>query len=222
MKFLSGLFVSLLLLPIVKAEDSSMQRQGSELGANLHKSCGRPITVDMLDYAYGRDELLAYEYPGLEYCQRLISLLGSACEAHSSNAGKLVRVSNIFCQRGSIEGPRMILRKNGDLVLLAVNGREDWEEWMKQELTSKLKIDFNANEKNEIKASQEKKEEQDEKKREAEQKAKEETQQKKIEALTAWFQAEVQKLTAKPTPDMSEKLEKLSQDYQEKIDALTR
>ncbi len=222
MKFISALLVSLISLPTVKADDSSMQRQGSELGATLQKSCGRPITVDLQDYAYGRDELMAYEYPGLEYCQRLISLLGSACEAHSANAGKLVRVSSIFCQRGSLEGPRMILRKNGDLVLLAVNGRDDWESWMKQELSTKLKIDFNANEKDEIKAAQEKKEDEADKKSEAEQKAKQETQQKKIEALTAWFQAEVQKLTAKPTPDMSLKLEKLTQEYQEKVDALTR
>lgn len=221
MKFLFLIFASF-IIPVAYASDSSMQRQGSELGANLQKSCGRPITVDMMDYAYGRDELMAYEYPGLEYCQRLISLLSSACEAHSANAGKLVRVSNIFCQRGSIEGPRMILRKNGDLVLLAVNGRDDWEAWMKQELAAKLKIDFNANEKNEIKVAKEKKEDEDDKKREAERNAKQETQQKKIEALTAWFQGEVQKLTAKPTPDMSQKLEKLTQEYQEKLDALTR
>lgn len=199
-----------------------MQRQGAQLATGLQKSCGRHITVDLMDYAYGRDELMAYEYPGLEYCQRLVSLLSSACEAHSANAGKLVRVGTIFCQRGSIEGPRMILRKNGDLVLLAVNGRDNWESWMKQELTTKLKIDFNANEKKEVLAAKEKNENETEKKREAEQKAKQETQQKKIEALTTWFQGEVQKLTAKPTPDMSQKLEKLTQEYQEKIDALTR
>lgn len=205
-----------------QASESSMQRQGAELSARLQKSCDRPIMVDLMDFAYGLDELRAYEYPGLEYCQRITGLMADACQAHSANAKKLANVKTVYCQRGSIEGPRLILRKNGDLVLLAVNGREDWESWMKQELAAKLKLDFDADEKKELALAAEQKKEAEGNAREAEQKANQETQQKKIEALTAWFQAEVQKLTAKPTPEMAQKIDDLTKEYQEKLDALTR
>jgi|GEM_PF-6375592 len=221
MKYLC-LFVFTFGMASSQASESSMQRQGAELAAGLQKSCDRPIMVDLMDFAYGLDELRAYEYPGLEYCQRFTGLISDACSTHSANAKKLSNVKTIYCQRGSIEGPRIILRKNGDLVLLAVNGREDWESWMKQELSDKLKLDFNADEKKELKLAAEKKKEVEGNARDAEQKAKQESQQKKIEALTAWFQAEVQKLTAKPTPELAQKIDDLTKEYQEKLDALTR
>ena len=43
---------------------------------------------------------------------------------------------------------------------------------------------------------------------------------KKIQELTVWFQGEVKKITSSPSPDMSEKLNKLSEEYKKKIDEL--
>ncbi len=214
----------LLLLPLVAWANEDLTRAEREFAEMVNKDCDTRLSVSLHDYSYGRDESSLYSRNHFEDASLLTYQMAEACKMNPANKPLLKRISTIYFKRGSIQERKLIQRKNGDLVYLANRLRSEQSlnktNVIANDLKRVLKLSFEKAPDPKIQ-QQKIAEDLAEKKAAEESDKKVDEQQKKIEALTAWFQAEVKKITATPGPDMSKKLENLSKIYEEKLNALT-
>ncbi len=220
---ISLLCLSFLVSPAWAQED--MTKKEEELTETLNKACRLTINFDLHDYEYGRDEASRYSSLDFEDSAYLVSEISKACELNPVNRKKLERVRTIFIKRGSIGERRLLQRKNGDLVYLA--GRvvseqgKSRDDLIADDLAKVLKFTKDkpaivkpVDQKAAAAEVAEKKEDDAREKKQAE-------TQKKIEALTSWFQGEVKKAQSLPPDKIGARMQALSTQFQEKMNALT-
>lgn len=208
------------------ASVESLREVENDMSEKVSKTCKVPIRFDLHDYTYGTDELSTYGNLAFEDCGLLKSSFIRACEGRPKNTEKISKIKRIICQRGSLGERKLILRKNGELTYLIARNPKETESrdtLLEKDMERVLGIDFKEKLPQEIK-----KEEDLKSKVQAEAKAKalaekrQQDQSAKITAMTTWFQTEVKKLTDKGGPDLSANLEKLTKEYQEKMNDLTK
>lgn len=217
------MFKSLLLFVLVSvafAQQERLMEAEQSFGKELSKACEVTVRFNLHDYAYGQEEGSLYSNRHFEDCSVLSYLAAQACEKHPKNKMALRKVKEIVCQRGSVNESRILLRKNGTLVF-RIHSSPDREKIIKAGLESAIGFDFVSDFKKEQQDKKLAEKEAKEKIQESAQKSNLDQKQKKINELTAWFQAEVQKLTKNPGPDMAEKIERLTKTYEEKLNAIT-
>ncbi len=191
-----------------------------DFSARLKKDCDISIEVNLHDYEYGRDEQRTYSNNHFEDVSFLTNEIQEACKIDPANKRKLERVQTIFIKRGSIQERKLIQRRDGNLVYLANRVKAEQSrskgDVIRDDLIKVLKFSYvkPPDPKVEAKKLEEKKKEDDSAKKAAD-------RDKKIADLTAWYQAEVKKLTANPTaPDFGTKVETLNKNYQDKLNAI--
>ena len=175
----------------------------------VEKACQSQVTYDLHDYEYGTDERTLYSNRHFEACSNLKRIITEACRKFPKNIPQARAIHEISCKRGS-KGEAKLLFNNGKLTyLISYPGHS--EELIKEALEKKVGFTFKA----EVVPS---------KKEEAVKKVEKSfaDRDKKIADNTNWFKAEVQKLTAKPGPDLSEKLEKLTEEYKKRTDEILK
>lgn len=214
----------LLALPFSALRSEEMEKTEKDLAEKVNKACDSNITVNLHDYTYGRDEGRLYSNNHFEDASILTYQMAEGCRINSANKTKLSRVRTVFIKRGSLGERKLIQRKDGDLVYLAnrvkAEQSRDKRDVIEDDLVRVLK--FTTEKEADIKAAAAKEAEKvAEKKRDEDREKKTADRQKKIDELTAWFQAEVKKITVTPDANMAPKLEKLTKTYEEKLNALT-
>lgn len=210
----------MILLPVISF--AGVEGDEKRFSEDLKKVCELNVKVDLHDYSYGRDEERRYSNLDFEPASNLVHIMKGACSANPDNKTRLERINALIIKRGNFGERKLIMKKNGEMIFLA--GRDpkvDTQDWLKAELTKFFSFDYESPEKKKEKVEAANKEVAT-KKSDEDRAAKQAEKEKKIGELTMWFQAEVKKLTANPTdPDMSKKLEALSNTYKEKLNALT-
>lgn len=211
----------LLILSFTSHVFAESVREVNELfSERIQMACGLKIEVNLHDYEYGRDESRLYSNNHFEDTSLLINEIEEACKKNPANKRKLERVQMITFKRGSIQERKLIQRKDGNLVYLANRLKSEQSrhkgDVIRDDLIRVLKLSYETPPDPKVAAQKI-----EEKKKEEEPDKKAADRDKKIADLTAWYQAEVKKLTANPTaPDFSSKIEKLNKTYEEKLNAL--
>ncbi len=201
-----------------------MTKKEEEYAETVNKECGLSLKFDLHDYEYGRDESSRYSSLDFEDVAYLVSEIGKACKLNPENRKKFDRVRTIFIKRASLEQRKLLQRKNGDLVYLAgrvvAERSKSRDDLIADDLTRVLKLtkvnaaEVKVAEKKAAEALEEKKQDDVREKKQAD-------TQKKIEALTAWFQGEIKKAQTLPPDKIGPRMEALSAQFQEKMNALT-
>lgn len=202
-----------------------MTKTEHDLEEKVAKACGLAMKFDLHDYEYGRDESSRYSNLDFEDAAYLTSEMSKACELNPKNKRILERVRTVFIKRASLGERKLLQKKNGDLVYLAgrvVSERgKSRDDLIAEDLFRVLKLtkeNFALQKASEQKAAEkavEKKQDDDRAKKQAE-------LQVKIQELTAWFQGEVKKAQTLPPEKIGPRMEALSTQFQEKMNALTR
>lgn len=196
---------------------SDIKKTALEFEARIYKTCNASIRVDLNDFMFFSDELEAYNSTGLEHAQHLINVIEDACKKRDENKIKFKQVGAVIIKRGSLFERKMLLDKNRNIIYLAEYDGKDRdsniEKLQRVDFERVLNIDFKPGP---IKPTAEEIKKIDEAKKREDRLAR---QQLKVKEAGDWFTAEIKKLTANPTPDLSERADALKKQYEEKLDA---
>lgn len=218
------IFLSCLPAWVIASGPHSFKKEELELSVALNKACQTNIRFNLHDYEYGTDESSLYRNRHFQNCAAIQYVPARACEKHPKNQIALKKIQEIVCQRGSRNEPRIVLRGGGQLVYNIASDPNglDREKFIEQQFTKLLGFDFQASLKEELAQKAKSDEAAAEKAKLEKRETESANRQKKIDALTSWFQTEVQKITKNPGPDMSKKIEALTKSYEEKMNAIIK
>ncbi len=191
-------------------EHADIKKTALEFEARLQLACEASIRFDMTDFMFFEDELEAYMPMGLEHAQHLVTVIEEACKIRHENKLKLKQVPAIIVKRGSLDDRKMLVDKRKNIIYLAARDgkfpNDDHQKLQRSDLQRLLNIDFTPVVVNTEPTPSAKLDSTV-------------TRDLKVKEAGDWFAVEIKKLTSNPTPDLSERAEKLKKQYEEKLDA---
>lgn len=196
--------------------EEDLSKTEEEHADRVNKACDLRIKFDLHDFEYGRDEAHVFSNLHFEDTSLIAGQIADACKANPVNRKKLERIGTIIIKRGSMDERKLIQRKNGDLVYLSARTVEDRPKGRSQlvhdDLVRVLGLNFEKASDIAKKVSEKKSEDLAAKKSS--------DRDKKIADLTAWFQGEVKKGQSLPPAEIGPRMNELSKQYEEKLNAI--